>query len=138
KSDILFTHTPPDMSNSDLVVGNFPDMAVFKREMDGGIEGIGPAYENEEGAIKSHVGNKDVRNLIKRSKMKVVFCGHIHEGSGAAYLKNTLVINPGSKAAYRNKRKVTPFVLLTIDKDFSEAKFLLRSWKGKFKKVVPL
>jgi len=43
-----------------------------------------------------HVGNKEVKRLIKKLKPLVVICGHLHENSGRRQkLGKTLIINPG-------------------------------------------
>jgi Icc-related predicted phosphoesterase len=59
-----------------------------------------------------------------------VLCGHIHEGSGISLIKetNTLVVNPGSVAAFQNKEKVTPYALIKVKE--REVEVFIKSWLG--------
>ncbi|NOZ81905.1 MAG: hypothetical protein GXO63_02025 [Candidatus Micrarchaeota archaeon] len=123
---ILATHTPPKLDKAELVEGIFPDYAVFKKTQ----EGIVPAHPKEKGAIKKHVGIDEISEFIRKSKnLKLVLCGHIHEASGLAVYGKTLVANPGSRAAYINKKGTLPHLLIETE-DFTEIKYKLVNWDG--------
>ncbi|MCP8306431.1 MAG: metallophosphoesterase [archaeon] len=42
-----------------------------------------------------HIGSTPVRRFIKKTKPKVVICGHVHEGRSTDLLGDTLIVNPG-------------------------------------------
>jgi Icc-related predicted phosphoesterase len=79
-----------------------------------------------------HVGLEAIREFVEENEFKLVICGHIHEGSGLALYKKTLIVNPGSKRAFINKKKVLPFLLLETDEELSFFRWLLYNWNGKF------
>ena len=113
RKEILLTHTPPYLANQELVFGVYPDEAIFKKSEDGRI---GPAYPNEPDATRSNVGSKEILKAVLENNFSLVFSGHIHEGSGIARIKetNTIVINPGSVAAYVNKDKTIPYCYVNL------------------------
>lgn len=41
------------------------------------------------------VGSKAIANLVKRSAIPLLLCGHIHEAPGIFNMSGTIVINPG-------------------------------------------
>lgn len=124
--DILLTHTPPYMKNSEIICGNTPDLAIFKRDE----SGIHPVNEKEKRCRKRNVGNREIREFVKKSKSKLVICCHIHEASGIAYLKDKIVINPGSKAALENRKNILPFCVVECNRELTKFKFFLRNWEG--------
>jgi len=130
--DILLTHTPPLMKGSELVMGNYPDLALYK-EVRGGVC---PARREGKKVKKGNVGDERVLKFVKRTRCKLVICGHIHEASGVAYLKDKLIINPGSKIAFSNRKKILPFTLIETDQDLTRFRILLRNWSGTYEKEV--
>ena len=127
-ANILLTHTPPYLKNSKLLFGNYPDYAIYKREK--GDTGVAPAYEDDPEAIKENVGERSITKFILKNNFDLVLCGHIHEGSGISLIKetNTLVVNPGSVAAFQNKEKVTPYALIKVKE--REVEVFIKSWLG--------
>lgn len=49
---------------------------------------------------KKHVGSKIILKAIKKNKLKLVLCGHIHEAKGKAKLGKAEVYNLGSHGDY--------------------------------------
>jgi uncharacterized protein len=46
--------------------------------------------------VGNHCGNKTLRNFVKRNKVDMYICGHLHENFGKKdFIKKTLVVNPG-------------------------------------------
>jgi len=62
---ILLTHTPPYNTKVDLTFSG------------------------------AHVGSKAIREFIEGYNPLLVVCGHIHEGRGSDYIRDTLILNPG-------------------------------------------
>lgn len=56
-----------------------------------------PPYKTKVDNIGgSHAGNKSYTNFIKKNKVDLVLCGHLHENSGKEdKIRDTLVVNPG-------------------------------------------
>lgn len=123
KYDFLLTHTPPFLEGAELISGEYPDIAIYKED---GFGGIQPASPRDKDAKRSHVGHKKIREFIENNKVKIIICGHIHEGSGIAIYKNTLVLNPGSKAVYFMKNKVLPYIVLEFDEDLKNIRYIHR------------
>ncbi|RLE39201.1 hypothetical protein DRJ17_01610 [Candidatus Woesearchaeota archaeon] len=57
----------------------------------------GPPYGTKlDKVIDSHVGCKDYVDFVKKNKIDIMFCGHIHECEGKQdKIGNTLIVNPG-------------------------------------------
>lgn len=128
KYEILLTHTPPNLKNSKLIFGNYPDLAIYKKEKGTGIV---PVYEKDSEAIKENVGEEKITRFILRNNFRLVLCGRVHEGSGIAIIKksNTIVINPGSIAAFQNKDKIIPYVILNLKE--TNIDIYINSWLGR-------
>ncbi|MEO2154744.1 MAG: metallophosphoesterase family protein [Nanoarchaeota archaeon] len=127
-SKVLFTHHPPYLKEKETIFGWKPDRAyIIKNKFS-----IVPALPDEEKARAIDSGDKNIRKFIENNKFKVVFCGHIHEGAGIAKIKDTLIINPGSIAAFQNKKKVLPFSFVELKND--KAYIYFNSWTGEFEK----
>ena len=124
KSEILFTHHPPLLKDEENVFGYNPDNTWIT------IKGVFlyPAYPDDPEAKKVSAGDKNIRGFIEKNDFKIVFTGHIHEGSGIAKINNTIVINPGSLEAYINKDKVLSYVLAEIKEKSVKVHF--KSWVG--------
>ena len=46
--------------------------------------------------VQGHCGNKSIRNFVKKNKIDLLICGHLHENFGKEdRIKKTKVINPG-------------------------------------------
>lgn len=56
-----------------------------------------PPYRTKLDKVNNHhVGNKEIRGLIKKLRPLIVVCGHLHENFGKKQIVGkTLVINPG-------------------------------------------
>ena len=131
---VLLSHSPPLLEGAEVVAGSFPDVAVFREEG----TGIRPCFPDEKGAKKKHVGLKPVSDFVKENDFRLVICGHIHEGSGIALYENALVVNPGSKRAYINERKVLPFSLIETDGELSVFRYLIYNWDGRFEGKIEI
>lgn len=57
----------------------------------------GPPYKTRlDKIMDSYCGNKSYTNFIKKSKLSLVICGHIHENAGREdHLGGTRMVNPG-------------------------------------------
>jgi len=133
--EIVLIHTPPNLHQEELIFGKYPDMAIYKTVRGLGIQ---PAKSNDPKAIKKNVGLESIKEFILKNQPKIVFCGHIHEGSGIAKIRETgtIVINPGSYAAFQNHEKIIPYVFVRLKE--KEVKVELRSFYGTFRKSIGL
>jgi len=111
--EIILTHTPPNLHNEEVIFGEYPDMAIYKIVKGFNVQ---PAKPNEPEAIKKNVGLESIKKFILKNQPKIVFCGHIHEGSGIAKIKETgtIVINPGSFVAFQNYKKIVPYTFIRL------------------------
>lgn len=127
---IILSHTPPltkELFRS-RHVGMPPDLALYRVIKKGNTRYIRPA-KSKRNAKQKNTGNRYLRKIIKKYKPRLVICGHIHEASGIGFIKKTVVVNPGSKAAYVNRKKVLPYALIET-KDMSKFKITIKNWNG--------
>ncbi len=53
-----------------------------------------PPYKLQDKVyIGHHVGSKQLRDLINKTKPKLVLCGHVHEDPGCTKIDDTIVVN---------------------------------------------
>jgi len=101
KPIIFVTHDPPF---------SFLDTAFYKKKKHKNkrVLGVYPAKPGEKGALKKHVGNKILKELILKHKPLLYLYGHIHESKGAIDLlskkpathSNHLLINGGFRGLW--------------------------------------
>jgi len=137
--DILLTHTPPNLSNEEVIFGVLSDTAIYKIiGEDSGNPKIKPVHPNDPDAIRSNVGLKPIKKFILKNQPRIVFCCHIHEGSGITRIKETetIIVNPGSYMAFQNKKRIIPYVFVRLKE--SNVKIEMKSFYGDFNNVLKL